>query len=212
MMRPWYIPASSEPLSADIGIIEGESYLWFFDVGNGEDSFRQLELVRSSLQTAEGAKKPCCAVLSHFHPDHIGNIGRLDCEKIYVSANTLGYLPPEKQKLAVTVGSPMIIRDGVELEIFPIPSSHARGCLGLTVGRSLTWIGDAAYATRKKGKTVYNANLLQEQIAQLEGLETDALLLSHRKDLEVKREALLKMLRDIYGRRVKDSPYIEVED
>ena len=32
-----YIPASKNPLSADVVIIEGEEYLYLFDVGNNEE-------------------------------------------------------------------------------------------------------------------------------------------------------------------------------
>ena len=56
-----YIKATDNPLSADIGIIDGNKYCWIFDVGNCEEARLKL----SDIQ------KPKAVVLSHFHPNHI---------------------------------------------------------------------------------------------------------------------------------------------
>ena len=62
-----YIGASDNPLSADIGIIRREDGTWLYDVGNGEKNIAGLD----------GSYR---IVLSHFHADHTGNIGRIRAE------------------------------------------------------------------------------------------------------------------------------------
>lgn len=60
-----YIPATENPLSADIGIIRDGRQTWLFDVGNGTAAIDGLS---GSFQV----------VLSHFHQDHTGNLKKLD--------------------------------------------------------------------------------------------------------------------------------------
>ena len=52
-----YIPATENPLSADIGIIRDGGQTWLFDVG---DSAAAIDGLSGSFQV----------VLSHFHGDH----------------------------------------------------------------------------------------------------------------------------------------------
>lgn len=211
-----YIPASNAPLSADVGIIEGEEFLYLFDVGANAAVAEFLNML----------PKPKKLILSHFHPDHIENIGRLAFTECYVGANTANYLKNylcfseteskgkevlrQEQGIRI-VDVPIMISDGVELGIFQMPSSHAKGSLAVTADGTYTFLGDATYCTGKKGKAVYNAQLLKEQIDLLKTLCSDYVLLSHAEPYMKERKQVIAQLEDIYGRRKKGEPYIEVQ-
>lgn len=212
-----YIPASNAPLSADVGIIEGEEFFYLFDVGADGAVAEFLNML----------PKPKKLILSHFHPDHIGNIGRLAFTECYVGANTANYLKNylcfpgtefketeellQKQGIRI-VDAPTVISDGAELRIFPMPSSHAKGSLAVTADGAYTFLGDATYCTGKKGKAVYNAQLLKEQIDLLKTLCSDYVLLSHAEPYVKERKQVIRQLEDIYKRRKKGEPYIEAEE
>ena len=70
-----YIACSENPLSADIGIIQEGDALWLYDVGSDERAISQLT----------GSYH---AVLSHFHQDHTGNLGKLSIAEAFVSPET----------------------------------------------------------------------------------------------------------------------------
>ena len=222
-----YIKATRQPLSADVGIVQGDEFVYIFDVGNS------IEVVEY-LQMLEKKKR---ILLSHFHPDHIGNLSRLSYETVYMGTNTAKYVVKQLGKAAIedipgcqTIqeknrkyinltdgGSTQSserdfyrIWDGVEFCITSIPSSHAKGCLALTIDNMYTFLGDATYCTVKQGVPVYNAQLLKEQIEVLSAIETTYFLLSHAEPFVQKKEMVLKQLWEIYKKRKKDVPYIEV--
>lgn len=194
-----YIPATEEPLSADVGIIRGDCFVWLFDAGSSEEMAFAVE------NLSEEFPKRKNLVISHFHPDHMGNWNRVSHEEIYQGKNIFGYTHE-----GVAVEEPLTLEDGIELYLFPIPSSHAKGCLGLAAGE-YAFLGDAIYCTHKKGQAVYNAGLLQEQIRVLEQLPVKYFLLSHREPFCQSKEAVVAELKSIYSRRQKDSPYIPAE-
>ena len=76
-----YIKASDNPLSADVVLIEGQEYLYLYDVGNNEQ-------VAEYINSLPKKKR---VILSHFHTDHMGNIGRVEWENVYFGANTEKY-------------------------------------------------------------------------------------------------------------------------
>ena len=76
-----YIKASDNPLSADVIFIEGQEYLYVFDVGNNGQ-------VADYINSLSKKKR---VVLSHFHTDHMGNIGRVAWETVFFGANTEKY-------------------------------------------------------------------------------------------------------------------------
>ena len=194
-----YVPATEEPLSADVGIVRGKEYTWLFDVG----SSREMATVVENLP--EDFSKRKNIVISHFHPDHMANWNRISHEEVYQGKNTFGYTHE-----GMVVEEPLTLEDGIKLYLFPIPSSHAKGCLGLVVGE-YAFLGDATYCTHKKDQAVYNAGLLLEQIRILETLPVKYFLLSHQKEFSRPKEKILAELREIYSRRKKDDPYIRVE-
>lgn len=76
------LPASPNPLSADVGIIYGRERVYLYDVGANEYSLKYINGI-------SGEKS---VILSHFHQDHMGNIGLIDCDTVYGGRETLKHL------------------------------------------------------------------------------------------------------------------------
>lgn len=185
-----YIEASDNPLSADIGIIKENDVTWLYDVGNGE----------ASISGLNGSYN---VVLSHFHADHIGNIGRIQTKELYLSKETYGHLP----KGMAATGGIHIVTEPINignLHIFPLPSSHAKDSLGLEIDGTYAFVGDALYCKTKHNSCMYNAQLLKEEIDMLKSLRSPFLLVSHFKGLIRKKEDVLEELEAIYAMRGKE--------
>jgi glyoxylase-like metal-dependent hydrolase (beta-lactamase superfamily II) len=182
-----YIESADDPLSAEIGIIKAESGIWLFDVGNGEANI-------------EGLSDRYNIVLSHFHADHTGNIEKLNVGDLYVSKTTYDHV-----HAGTVVNADIFIDD---MHIFPLPSSHTKGCLGLEVDETCAFVGDALYSKVKDGFYIYNAQLLKEEIEVLSALKAPYLLVSHYEGFVRKKEEALDELKEIYGQRVKNTPDI----
>lgn len=184
-----YIAASDDPLSADIGIIRDNGAVWLFDVGNGKKCIAELD---GSYHV----------VLSHFHQDHIGNIDKIQAKEIYASKVTYDH-----------VHKGTVVSDDLHigsLHIFPLPSSHTGGCLGLEVDNTYAFVGDALYSKVKNGNYVYNAQLLKDEIEVLKKLQARFLLVSHYAGLIRKREDVIAELETIYSLRDKNNSEISV--
>lgn len=190
-----YIKATENPLSADVGIIKGEKFIWLYDVGSSDEAAEYIN----------GLAQPTAVVLSHFHPDHTHNLSRVKHEELYVGDNTYGYTHE-----GTVVTEDIYIEDGVKLHIFPLPSSHARGSLGLEINEKYAFVGDGTYATRKGGRTVYNVQFLKAMIDVIKGLKAEFILLSHEEKLVKRRDTLLVFLQSIYDMRKAGEAYIEV--
>lgn len=188
----FYLPSTEEPLSADVGIIEGEKFTWLFDLGSSS----------SAADFINGIKKPKNAVISHFHPDHTANAEKVSLSEIYLGANTFKYL-----KRGKTVEEDLFIDDGIRLHIFPLPSSHAKGSLGLEIG-DYAFLGDATYATMKQRKACYNASVLKDEIAVLKNLSAKYFLISHDEKFIRPKEEIIAMLEEIHSRRNPKESYI----
>ncbi len=184
-----YIEATDDPLSADIGIVRDGGKIWLYDVGNDE---RAVSGLRDSYRI----------VLSHFHADHTGNLERLKAEALYVSKETGAHVH------AGTVVQSDLTVGG--LHIFPLPSSHAKGCLGLETDEGFAFVGDGLYSRVKDGFYVYNATLLKDEIEVLRSLRAEYLLVSHFRGLVRKKADVLKELSEIYAMRSKNDPEIKV--
>ncbi len=193
-----YLKASENPLSADVGVIKGESRQWFFDVGSNEEAYQLI--LNESIDIG--------IVISHFHPDHMANLGKIMESReggscLYVGDNTFKYC-----KMGEVVSKDIYIEDGCKLHIFPLPSSHAKGSLGLEIDEEYCFLGDGTYSTNKGGKIAYNVQLLREEIKVLSGLKATYFILSHRDPIVQKKEDVLKQLNRIYAMRKKDEAYI----
>ena len=137
-----YLTPTEHPLSANVVIIEGDAFFWVYDVGNHPAVSEILQ--KKSEQTGKEIR----VILSHFHPDHIGNLSEISCEAVYQGKNTFRYT-----KTGTVIEEDTWFQDGdVRLHLFPIPSSHAKGSLALEVDETWCFLGDAAYATQKNGQ------------------------------------------------------------
>lgn len=192
-----YLPASENPLSSDVGIIRGDKYVWIFDVGASDESAK-------AIQALEKEKN---LVLSHFHEDHIKNVERVSYRNIYCGNYT--YFKLQK---GTVVQNSLAFFDGVKLTIFPIPTVHAKGALGLEVNEEYAFLGDAVYCARKKGKAVYNVNLLKETITTLKLLKADRFLISHSPEFVHEKESVISELTEIYENRTSGETFIFLEE
>lgn len=190
-----YIKATDNPLSADVGIIRGNDFMWLYDVGSSD----------ASAGIINSFDAPVNIVLSHFHPDHIANLRRVRYRDLYVGDNTYRYT-----NSGTVVDKDILINDGVSLCIFPLPSSHAKGSLGLCVNQRIAFLGDAIYATKKSGRIVYNVQLLKAQIEALEAVTAEYFVISHEENVLKKKDAVMSFLKSIYDKRKQGEAYIEV--
>lgn len=185
-----YFPATEMPLSADVGIIRCADELWIYDVGSSRE-------VAEEVSALAGPKN---IVLSHFHADHADNIDHVAYDMLYAGAYTC-----RKLKKGTVVDSHLHFENGVH--IFPLPSGHAKGCVGLEYG-DYAFLGDAVYSMEKDGKAAYNAGLLKELIAVLKSLHANIFLLSHKEPFVCPKAEVIILLEGIYARRDRNEPYI----
>ena len=185
-----YIECSDDPLSADIGIIRNGDAVWLYDVGSDERAISELTGNYN-------------VVLSHFHQDHTGNIGKLNIKEAFVSHET------KRHVQMGTVADRDIYIDN--LHIFPLPSSHCKGCLGLEVDETYAFVGDALYSKFRDGYYIFNAQLVKEEIAFLKKLKAPYLLVSHFKGMVRRRNEVIAQLEELYHYRDKNSSEIKVK-
>lgn len=174
------IPATDEPLSADVFIIAGDVRYYVFDVGANDEAHAAI----SALD------KPVWVVLSHFHRDHTGNMTRLASEKTLAGARTCKYVDS-----AALVDAPLVIRDGVEIVVQPCVSPHAPGCLIATVDGEITLIGDLHYARPGVGQ-----GEAKGMLNVLKTVKTQYFVPSHVEGNPlVEKDALLRDIREYFG-------------
>ncbi len=187
------IPFSTDPLSADVFSITGKEYTWLYDVGASCDALRKIQEIPGKI----------AVVISHFHPDHMTNLDKLSPDALYLGAFSF-----QKTGRGTVVDQPEIMKDGRLFRLFPLPSTHAKGSVGLEVDETWAFIGDAAYASAKDSRVYYNATLLKDTIDCIASLKAPWLFLSHAEPVMQRREDVLAMLRGIYAQRRPDSPDI----
>lgn len=185
-----YFPHRESPLSADVGVIRCDDELWIYDVGSTVE-------IAAAINDLPGHKN---VVLSHFHQDHAGNVERVMYDVLYAGAFTC-----KRLGVRTTVGDHLFFESGIHL--FLLPSSHAKGCVGLEYG-DYAFLGDATYSMVKDGQAAYNAGILKEQITVLKSLRADLLLLSHSEPFARHKAEVISQLEEIYSLRSRNSPYI----
>lgn len=188
-----YLEAEENPLSADVGIIRSDNITWIFDVGSSGPA-------AEAVNNIEGEKR---IVLSHFHADHTDNLSRIKSAAVYGGDFTC------KKFQGITPVTKDMYFDKIHL--FPIPSTHAKGCIGLEFG-NYAFLGDSTYCTEKNGAPAYNTGLLLETIKALKSLKAESFLLSHAKPFVRSRERVIGELERIYFYREKNEPYIYIND
>ena len=185
-----YIECSDDPLSADIGIIRDGDAVWLYDVGSDERAISELTGNYN-------------VVLSHFHQDHTGNIGKLNIKEAFVSPETKRHV-----QMGTVADKDIYIGN---LHIFPLPSSHCKGCLGLEVEETYAFVGDALYSKFRDGYYIFNAQLVKDAIAVLKKLKAPYLLVSHFGGMVRCRDEVIAELTELYQHRGKNSQEIKVK-
>ena len=185
-----YIECSEDPLSADIGIIRDGDAVWLYDVGSDERAISELTGNYN-------------VVLSHFHQDHTGNIGKITVKEAFVSDETKRHV-----QMGTVADRDVYIGN---LHIFPLPSSHCKGCLGLEVDEAYAFVGDALYSKFRDGYYIFNTQLVKDEIAVLKSLKAPYLLVSHFKGLIRRRDEMIAELEELYQHRDKNSPEIKIK-
>ena len=185
-----YIECSEDPLSADIGIIRDGDAVWLYDVGSDERAISKLAGKYN-------------VVLSHFHQDHTGNLGKLSIKEAFVSDETKRHV-----QMGTVADRDIYIGN---LHIFPLPSSHCKGCLGLEVDETYAFVGDALYSKFRDGYYIFNTQLVKDEIAVLKSLKAPYLLVSHFKGLVRRRDEVIAELEELYQYRDKNSSEIKVK-
>ena len=185
-----YIECSEDPLSADIGIIRDGDAVWLYDVGSDERAITELTGNYN-------------VVLSHFHQDHTGNIGKITVKEAFVSDETKRHV-----QMGTVADRDVYIGN---LHIFPLPSSHCKGCLGLEVDEAYAFVGDALYSKFRDGYYIFNTQLVKDEIAVLKSLKAPYLLVSHFKGLIRRRDEMIAELEELYQHRDKNSPEIKIK-
>lgn len=212
------LPASSNPLSADVGIVYGRERVYLYDVGANEYSMNYINSI----------DKKKSVILSHFHQDHMGNIGLINCDTVYGGRESIKHLPDnivregimhtadsigEVQSICVTEKEH--IEDGISIEIIPLPSTHAKGSLAMCVNEEYTFLGDATYTAMIKGQVCYNAQLLKSEMEVLDSIKSRYFLLSHDEQFVYEKQEIIDSLKKIYDSRDKSksklSNYILME-
>ena len=185
-----YIECSEDPLSADIGIIRDGDAVWLYDVGSDERAISELTGNYN-------------VVLSHFHQDHTGNIGKITVKEAFVSDETKRHV-----QMGTVADRDVYIGN---LHIFPLPSSHCKGCLGLEGDEAYAFVGDALYSKFRDGYYIFNTQLVKDEIAVLKSLKAPYLLVSHFKGLIRRRDEVIAELEELYQHRDKNSPEIKIK-
>ena len=185
-----YIECSDDPLSADIGIIRDGDAVWLYDVGGDERAITELTGNYN-------------VVLSHFHQDHTGNMGKLHIKDAFVSDETKRHV-----QMGTVADRDVFIGN---LHIFPLPSSHCKGCLGLEVDETYAFVGDALYSKFRDGYYIFNTQFVKDEIAVLKRLKAPYLLVSHFKGMVRRRDEVIAELEELYSLRVGNRSEIRVK-
>ena len=218
-----YLQMSNDPLSADVIAVRGDSAWWIFDVGACDDAAQFInELPHIFVDDAanlakrdNGVRLAKNVVISHFHRDHLLNVQRmcggeisLDIDALYVGAYTSKTFGEIEGVAKNVVMEPLAFDDGVQIQILPMPNSHAKGSLALIVD-DYVFLGDATYPMVGHGSPdVYNVQILGEQIKLLKTLTPTRFCLSHKRGLVRDKTSVLMFLESVYARRQKNENYI----
>lgn len=220
-----YIPSSTKPFSCDVVFIKGRKFTWIFDCGTTKEIADEINRIQT----------PKNIVISHFHPDHILNLARVNYDNLYVSKYTKKYTFKgtvlesdfitqdyleqtitanlQNTKNTQSLQNSLAIQndDKNQIKIFHLPSSHAKGCLCLACG-DYCFMGDGTYAKELIGNHYYNAQLLLQMINVMENIDAKYFCLSHDKNFVQNKETVIALYKDIYKRRQEGNPKISVED
>ena len=160
-----YLPATNDPLSADVFCIEGDKYYYVYDVGNDDRSLRYINQI--------GKEK--VVVLSHHHKDHTGNIVDLHYRDLYVGKKTY-----ETIGTGVIVEDKLTINDGVRIDVIHCVSPHTDGSLIVTIDNEYTLIADLYFTCPP-----FDKEKARKMIDSLRSIDTKCFVISHQEDEKV---------------------------
>lgn len=160
-----YLPATNDPLSADVYCIEGDKYCYVYDVGNDDRSLQYINQI--------GKEK--VVVLSHHHKDHTGNIVGLHYRDLYVGKKTYEVIGK-----GIIVEDMLAINDGVRIDVLHCTSPHTDGSLIVTIDNEYTLIADL-YFTRPP----FDKDKAMKMIESLRDIDTKYFVISHQEDGKV---------------------------
>ena len=228
------MPSETNPLSADVYAIRGDTAWWIFDVGASDGAVDFI----NNLPCGNPASVPGAAqhlhqdaaplkkniVISHFHRDHFFNLSRVHFDNLYVGRETFRHCDETIRARSGTqvVESPLQFEDVLRFRIEPIPSSHAKGSLILSVGgdvpardaldaTEIAFLGDSTYPTvGHGGPDTYNVQLLYQQIQFLRSCPAQLYYMSHRRFVPREKESVLQVLEGYYAQRQPNKNLIEV--
>ena len=191
-----YLPSVENPLSCEVVFIKPASSdtTWIFDTGTCSEAAQLINGV-------EGKKN---IVISHFHPDHLLNLIKVKYDRLYVSKYTKKYT-----RAGEIIEEEQSFPDGIK--IYPIPSSHSKGCLVLEY-KDYAFLGDATYVRYRLSAREYNVQLLEQMIKKLEEISAPNFCLSHDKGFVQQKENVLRIYKKILARRTAGNPVINVND
>lgn len=200
-----YITPLESPLSSNVVVIEESDDIWLYDVGNHPDVIELLQEINCDSKNMN-------IVLSHFHPDHIGNLDRIcglcqngaaqdkghpqikDRIKIYQGKYT--YKHTNKGEI---VSDDMYIDAGFhKFHIFQLPSCHSKGSVAMEVDGRYCFLGDALYPATKGPVREYNKSLLKEEINTLEKIKAPYFMLSHKEPFARPKNVVMAWIEKIY--------------
>lgn len=170
-----YLPATGNPLSADVYFIDGDEYCYIYDVGNNDYSLHHINQITKEKNI----------ILSHYHKDHTGNIDRINYRSLYVGKKTY-----ETIGKGIIVEDNFTIHDGVKIEVMHCASPHTEGSLIVTIDNEYTLIADL-YFTRPP----FDINKAITMIEALKKIDTNYFVISHQEDTNViSKEKLIMAL------------------
>ena len=174
-----YLPATNDPLSADVYLIDGDKYCYIYDVGNNENSLHYInQLVKEKV-----------VILSHYHKDHAGNIAGLHYRNLYIGKKT-----HESIGKGIIIEDKLTINDGVKIEIAHCVSPHTDGSLIITVDNEYTLIADL-YFTRPP----FDKEKAMKMIDSLRSIDTKYFVISHQEGGKViLKETLIQELTEYF--------------
>lgn len=218
-------PSDRSPLSADVYAIRGETAWWIFDVGACDEAVDFINSLPCEAAAQSSAATPLKKniVISHFHRDHAFNLPRVKFDSLYVGRETFRHCDANIQARhgVNVVEAPIVIEDGLQFRVEPIPSSHAKGSLVLFVGECRVcddrrdvisaFLGDSTYPTVGHGKPdSYNVQLLYQQIQFLRNSQATQFYMSHRRFVPREKESVLQVLEAYYAQREPNKNLIEI--
>jgi glyoxylase-like metal-dependent hydrolase (beta-lactamase superfamily II) len=196
-----FIPCSENPLSADVYLISGDEYTYVVDVGSSDQAFEQLQAIDKKR-----------IIITHFHDDHMKNLRRMEVEDkdLFLTEQTRKVLdaPVYKElyvKKGTLVTAPITLTDGIKITVIPVPSSHAKGSLGVITDEEYLFLGDSFYSSAKG----YNVSLLYDEIRILKEMSFTKVIMSHDEKI-YSREEIIGELESYYEKREKNNPFIQL--